>query len=327
MASSFLLDDLIRMPIADRSARVLEFGGDDITRATLAGLGDRSGVPLIDAGRLAWAVAHNVDAGPLAAVRDDAAVQGYRRRWQPDVPWAIVWSILVAPREDGCGREPTSLLRELAWSVACEQRDDWQPPSNRPLSADNANQAFEVLYGRCRSKVVGYVVRRYGERAGDPESIADEAWSRVFQGYWSAEAGQRFSGLSRISTLVCQVGNYIALDEFRRQERMAVLAGDDAPSPGNDENRGQPLGVTDDQVTRMIADRFKKEARDCTRLLPPKQRLVAHLVWFGQHRQVDVAGMLDISEAAVAQHLKKARERVRRCLGEKGFDDAMPDIA
>ena len=111
----------------------------------------------------------------------------------------------------------STLLSELSLSVACEQRDEWQYFAARPIDPACANRAFEFVYGRNRLKVSGNVISSFGHRAGNAESIADEAWSSVFCDYWSCKARRRFLGLCRFSTLVCQVARFIALDALRER--------------------------------------------------------------------------------------------------------------
>jgi RNA polymerase sigma factor (sigma-70 family) len=165
-------------------------------------------------------------------------------------------------------------------------------------------------------KVLG-VCRRFADRVGDPEAIADEAWSRVFCDYWSTHARRRFLGLSRISTLVSQVARHIAIDSIRGH-RLFV---------SKDENLNSDESALDIEDSRAVnpaasmeANQLSSRIEECMSRLPPKRRIVADMVWLRQMNAKRVAQILGVSEPAISQHLKKARDTVGKCLKEQGFN-------
>jgi RNA polymerase sigma factor (sigma-70 family) len=319
------LAQLVRIPLESRYASILRAGRNDLS-ATLQRLRDEGApVPIgLDAERLAWAVAFNIE-GPsnsstVANSGSRRGAQGYVDRWPLDTPWNVIWSTLAAPTES---RSPESgrpaavtLLAELALSVACEQRKDWQNPGSRPIEIEEVNRAFEFVYARDQSKVLGDVYSRFGSRAGSPELIAQEAWSRVFCDYWSSGAQRRFLGTSRISTLVCQVARYVAYDTFR---------GGDARPMTQIESLIDVLGIEIDPLREVLADELRRHIRQCTSHLPAKQEVVATMVWFREIPAKRAAEALQVSEPAVSQLLKKALKAVRNCLRCQGFRCADED--
>jgi hypothetical protein len=183
------LAQLLPLPQQSRYASILHSGRSDLT-ATLGRLRDE-GVPLpsgFDAERLAWAVAFNIEGPPASGQSANSGsrrgAQGYADRWPLDTAWHRIWSALIAPIEPksaGVGKPTAStLLAELALSIACEQRDDWQNPGSSPIEMADVNRAFDFVWARDNSKVMGDIYRGFGARTGDPESIAQEAWARVF---------------------------------------------------------------------------------------------------------------------------------------------------
>jgi RNA polymerase sigma factor (sigma-70 family) len=277
----------------------------------------------MDAERLAWALAFNVVgispfSEPNAAGRLPRSVQSYQDRWSLDTPWTKIWSVLVAPLIQPKKCHSSTLLGELALSVACEQRNDWQHPNAEPIDLVVANQVFELLYARTRSKVVGAIYNGFGNRAGSPEAIANEAWSRVFCDYWSSQARRRFLGLCRISTLLCQVARYVAIDVIRDNQRFIVSDNDnitvDKPCPTPED-----LGVLIDPIEGIAARQLSSLIKECVRALPAKQQIIAVMVWFRNINAKRAAVILKVSEPAISQHLKKARESVRACLEGHGF--------
>jgi RNA polymerase sigma factor (sigma-70 family) len=311
-----VLAGLERLPLAVRADRLREEKGRELAD-TIQRL--RACVPAlpetVDVERLAWAVAFNVEGPALADATGARGIRCYADRWPPETDWSVVWAALRAPLPHASGTP----LGELAWSVACEHRRDWQNPDSAAIDPTSANRAFELVYARDRAIVVGDVARAFGQSAGAPPEIADEAWARVFCDYWSVRARRRFLGLSRISTLVCQVARYVATDILRQRhhddlpERAGNVtrSGGYVPSP---EEIGVDAGVED----VFAGDELQSRIRECVTRLPPRQRLVAEMVWLWQIRAKRVAESLHISEPAVSQHLKKARELLARCLGRAG---------
>ena len=316
--------EILRDPLDIRWRRILHLGKNDLaaTLVRLAGEGLR--VPSTMERRLAWAVAFNMNGLPqgqgTSSSMPHRRMSGYQDRWPLDAPFTEAWSTLTRPLMQSNPGPGSVLLDELALSVLCEQNNDWQDPASRPIDIASANQAFEFVYAKNKAKVIGDIRRSFGDRADNPEAIADEAWARVFCDYWSVRARRRFLGLCRISTLVCQVARYIAIDLIRDRGVFVGIG----ESSGEDSTPGtvslEDLGITVDPATSLIAEELKKKITECVGHLPARQRIVVEMVWFQEIRAKDAAEMLHISEPAVSQHLKKARETVRQCLKTHGFD-------
>jgi RNA polymerase sigma factor (sigma-70 family) len=264
--------------------------------------------------RIAWALAFNVDGALSSDAEDPGPARGIRSycdRWSEETPWPVIWELLTKPAPSDRGDSSSTLLSQLVCSVACEHRDDWQPPAARPVDVSAANGAFELVYVRNNGRVVGDVYRAFGRRAGDPDAIAHEAWARVFCDYWGSTARRRFLGLSRISTLACQVARYVAVDILRDRAR----ATDDTTAIDEEVLKEfHAIGLTSDGDSRLARAELKSQLKSCLARLPAKQRIVAEMVWFRQIRAKHAAEILGISEPAVSQHLKKAREAVARVL-------------
>lgn len=269
---------------------------------------------IVSVDELAWAVAFNIAPPPTSDSASDRH-SGYLARWSADTPWDELWSVLVAPRIDRRGAS-TTLLRELACSVACERRVDWWHPASPRRDERKGDLAFEAIYSRCRGHVVREVTRRFGTRAGEPEAIADDAWSRVYRDYWSTAARRRFAGLSRIVTLVCQVAAYGAIDVLRQRghETLPLEGGE---TDDGTASRIAQWSVTPDPVDRMEAVEVVRRVRRCVGRLPARQQVLVELVWFQDVKAVEAARLLEISEPAVSQMLKRARAGVQSCLGQE----------
>ena len=319
---SLSLEQVSNLPLEGRCALFLEYRKADLASAISAARD--MGAPISEGfscERLAWAIAFNLDGSPAATMEDNASrrsATGYRDHWPLPTQWNQVWLCLTTPLEKSGREHGRTLLTELALSVACEQRDDWQHPATRPLNLAEADRAFEFVYAQNRAKVLG-LCRRLGPRAGNPEAIADEAWSRVFCNYWSTQARRRFLGLSRISTLVCQVARYVAIDATRDEEPVMPSSGDS----DSERRLSEEIGVVLDPTANLMAAQLYSRVRECMGRLPGKQRIVAEMLWFHQMAGKEVASTLRVTESAISQHLKKARDSIRACLQQQGF--AVPE--
>lgn len=297
--------------------------------------------------RLAWAIACNL--GELPVTGELGTAQGTRRgsrsdqkRWTLNDHFADLWRVLTNRFWRSNPGHTSSLLNDLGLSVLCERKDDWQDPPSRPLDVRMANETFDYVYSTNNALVIGYLRKNFsGGRLNDPEATANEAWVRMYRTHWDPEASKRFLGLCRISTKVCLFARYGALTEIG--SRSSDHSSGQGEEDGN-EDLGQnmceglaqlspqqrleayrtwceQIGIKDDgPESEVVAKQLEHKVRECLDQMPPKRRLVAYMVWFEKMRAKDVAECLGMSEPAVSEHLKKAREELRDFLREHGFD-------
>ena len=315
------LGDVAALALDARSAFVREAGEADL-EAAVSRL-QRSAPDTyrgLTADRLAWAVAFNVDAGQTAPERSARGKRHYLDYWTPETPWSQVWGAIAGPLPAASGPAARrSALMELASSVACEQRGDWQHPAARRLDPALAESAFAALYDRNRATVVGYVSKQFKRHAGHPEDVANDAWSHVFQEYWSTDARRRILGMSAISSLVCGTAYYLACDIVRRQGK---LVSRDQPEPGGRDGArvlAPAEALPPNQPGLVAAAELTRHVKSCRDRLPARQQIVARMVWDHEIRQVDLARKLGVSPPAVSQLLEKARRAMHKCLKDKGF--------
>lgn len=115
---------------------------------------------------------------------------------------------------------------------------------------------------------------------------------------------------------------------------------DDAGSLDNSEDKSkgrrfsfEAIGIPITPQNELEAKELEQMVRKCLDQMPPKQGLVAYMIWFEKMKAKEVAESLykktsassqdvtkGISEAAVSEHLKKARRTLRHFLRAHGFD-------
>ena len=306
------LSDLVALPLDARWKCILELGATDMGQV-LAALD--AAHRCVNVHRLAWAVAFNLDAGFAPS---NASKPVLRKHRTPDSTWQTYWST-VTRREEGASRAGTSLLADLARSVSCEHRPDWQPRGT-PIDVERANDAFHAVRTRYERQVDAFA-RTLTIHESDPQAIADEAWSLMFVGYWSTSSKRRFVADSSISTIVCQICRHLAVNTFRRRRS--------SPESVDDENFDEGSVVTapaPDPVDGLAFKQWQRRIWHCMEhVLTPRQRMIGRLVWFKEVRKVDVARKLGTSGANITQILDRASEALRKCLGPDAAGISMLD--
>lgn len=320
-----LIKDFLDLPVDSRSVSIQQYGAVDLNTTAQRLRSEGASIPSTMEGRLAWAIAWNLEGGPDSASISPPAphrgIQSYKDKWPLTARFSELWTTLTKPILLPNPGHQTALLDDLALSVLCEQKSEWQDPPSRPVDMESANYAFDFVYVKNKAKVLGDIRKTFGERADNPEAVADEAWSRVFCDYWSVGARRRFLGLCRISTLVAQVARFVAIDAIR--EKSAYVMDEGCAADGDDEPKGFSLdriGVVMDPTEQIAGQQLERKIRECIDRLPPKQRIVVEIVWVREILAKEAAERLRISEPAVSQHLKKARDALRNYLKVHGFN-------
>lgn len=298
------LGELASQPIEERFAALKPLLSSDasesIARAEAAGMARGH----VDVERLLWAVAFNVSP-PTSANQ-----QSYTTRFSGDYSFKELASRLTKVENSQNGS--MCLLDELVWSVASEQRHDWQPPrAVESIDLRHAKHALGRIVHRDYSKVERFVQKRFGSRAGPPSEVTAEAWSEAFIAWWSPQARQRFLGLSRISTAVCQCAFFIAAKKAKPTRH----------ADGIDlETFADRLSVSTPQTHDGVFDAYEA----CLETLPPRQRLVVDLFIRRRLTPSKIASVLQTSRPNVSNLLSKGLQNLRNCMQSKSSDFVQP---
>lgn len=327
------LGDLADLAVESRARAIEAIGRADI--ADVLQRLEAAGAPLpkrLRAERLTWCVAWNVtghpgsgDAPPEGRRHD---VRGYRKnkKWTVETPWQTIWTLMVSSdrRRVDSNPSPTPLLGDLALSVFCERRADWQPPEALALDLTEAEAAFDYVYAENYSRVLkGVRAATWGGK--EAERLSAEAWSTVYIDSWGVKARWRFSGLCRIATFVRKVAHNRAMDELRHRRRLlneSEMAGTDAEGdrPSLDD-LVHDAGLLNDGIAAApaVLRELRAHVLAAMAALPPKRHLVARMVWLKRMSQHEVALSLGRTDEVVAEHMKLARRDLRQYLRDRGF--------
>ncbi len=168
---------------------------------------------------------------------------------------------------------------------------------------DRDERAFEDLYRTYGSAALGLAARVTGQRALGQEVVHD-----AFLAIWRApEAYDPARGSLR--TFLLSLVHHRAVDTVRREERLrkrGERAANLEPVHGED--------VAEDVVHDTFLVGRRKEVRDALDELPPDQRQVVELAYFGGRTQVAIAEELGIPVGTVKTRTFAAMRKLRAAL-------------
>ncbi|MEQ9454005.1 MAG: sigma-70 family RNA polymerase sigma factor [Phycisphaeraceae bacterium] len=208
---------------------------------------------------------------------------------------------------------PSMPLKELVWSVGCEQRADWLA-NEKTLGegtavedCDLAKQSLEVLLLQNDGLIEGYIQKNFRLRAGDPSDFAAQAWAEAFVGWWSPQATTRFAGRARIITAVCQIARNMASKEMSRPTR--AVGGLDLVELAEGEF------VSADVANCIAIPELDLAAYlNCLETLPVGQRLIVDLSVRFKKQNKEICEELNTSASNVSNQLTRGRDKIRKCL-------------
>lgn len=163
--------------------------------------------------------------------------------------------------------------------------------------------AFDVLYRRYGSAAYGLA-----QRITAQEALAQEVVQEAFLALWRApEAFDPARGVFR--SFFLSLVHHRAVDAVRREERLrrrTDRASNLEPVRGED--------VAEDVVEGAYLDVRRKEVREALGILPPEQRQVIELAYFGGRTQTAIAEALQIPVGTVKTRTLAAMRKLRRAL-------------
>jgi RNA polymerase sigma factor (sigma-70 family) len=306
------------LPLEDRAAFVERSGRTELL-ATVEAL-KRAQSPCGEAvtcSRLAWAMAFNMS-GPNggtgtapAGIRANFLGTRSRRsadRWSPDTSWDVVWAFYVRPhdvrvfesdRDDPGAR---TLLRELARSVSCEERDDW-PWSSQPVDRDLARQCQREVYQLSSTRLTGVLSERLEWWAARDEIVSD-TWLQAMNGAWGPHASRRFVGRSLISSWLCAIALNLARNHGRAQARQRRREEPWSDRHANlhlaPEAAAEQSSADEDAASEALARRF----HDCINRLREKDRDLIRSLLEGR-TPTQIAAIQGKTPAAISQHQQR----------------------
>jgi RNA polymerase sigma-70 factor (ECF subfamily) len=164
-------------------------------------------------------------------------------------------------------------------------------------------QAFEVIFDRHSTAAFSLAYRMCGRR-----SLAEDIVQDAFLSLWRSSSGYE-PGRGSVRSWVLSVVHNRAIDAFRRQGSRDVR---NVTDEGIAERLPAP-DATDVEVERRDDAR---QVRSALEELPPDQRQVIELAYFGGFTHTQIAEMLDLPPGTVKGRMRLGLTKMRYVLGE-----------
>lgn len=166
-------------------------------------------------------------------------------------------------------------------------------------------EAFVALFRRYRD-----LARALALRVCRRPALAEEVVQEAFLSLW-AGAGGFDPERGSVRAWVLGTVHHRAVDAVRREESQRRRSERATPSAGELE------AVTEDAFERLAAEEEREAVRRALHSLPPEQREVIHLMYFGGLSQSRVAERLSIPLGTVKSRTVAAMRRLRSELLER----------
>ena len=163
-------------------------------------------------------------------------------------------------------------------------------------------QAFEVIFDRHSAAAFSLAYRMCGRRSAAEDIVQD-----AFLSLWRSSSGYD-AGRGSVRSWVLSVVHNRAIDVFRHGSRH----GRDVPDDGIAERLPSP-DATDLEVERRDDAR---QVRTALEGLPPDQRQVIELAYFGGFTHTQIAEMLELPPGTVKGRMRLGLTKMRYVLGE-----------
>lgn len=172
-----------------------------------------------------------------------------------------------------------------------------------PLVVDGDRRAFEVIFDRHADAAFSLAYRMCGRR-----SVAEDVVQEAFLSLWRSEARfDRARGSVR-SWVLATVRNR-AIDHFRRE---SSRAGRDVTA----EETIARLPASADTAAETEQREDAREVRSALRDLPPDQRQVIELAYFGGFSHTEISEMLGLPAGTVKGRMRLGLSKLRISLAD-----------
>jgi RNA polymerase sigma-70 factor, ECF subfamily len=203
-------------------------------------------------------------------------------------------------------REDRSRTTTVFLSSALSRRVDLRTLADEDLMAlvqDGEPRAFEVIFDRHSSAAFSLAYRMCGRRA-----MAEDVVQEAFVSLW--RSGARYDRRrGSVRNWVLGVVHNRAIDAFRRglvRESRNV----------SDEGIADRLPAADQTDVEVARREQAHDVRSALGELPPEQRQVIELAYFGGFTHLQIAAMLELPPGTVKGRMRLGLTKMRMALGE-----------
>jgi RNA polymerase sigma-70 factor (ECF subfamily) len=193
----------------------------------------------------------------------------------------------------------------VVWEDTPVREGDLEDIELQRRLAQGDRDAFDALYRRYAGTAYGLAYRLVGTQL-----LAQDVVHDAFLALWRApEAYDPARGPFR--TFFLSLVHHRAVDTIRREERLRART---------DKAANLEPSVVEDVADAVTEDAFlgvrRKEVREALADLPPEQRQVLEMAYFGGKTQVQIADELEIPLGTVKTRTLAALRKLRKALEE-----------
>jgi RNA polymerase sigma-70 factor (ECF subfamily) len=168
-------------------------------------------------------------------------------------------------------------------------------------------RAVAALYDRYSGLIFALGLRMLGDR-----EAAEELVQEVFLRAWR-QSGTYQPQLGRLSSWLIGIARNLAVDELRRRGARPQKA--DGESDEQFAQIASPAG--DDPAEQLVASSRRREVRLALDALPPAQRQVMELAYYGGLTQTEIAAQLGDPLGTVKTRMRLATQKLRDLLRDE----------
>jgi len=173
------------------------------------------------------------------------------------------------------------------------------------------NKAFDELQRRYQDKIFR-LIRRYAKDVEEAHELCQEVFLRAF------EKLSAFKGNSRFYTWLYRVAVNLCVDFYRKRSRIFVVGStEDCSTWPQIERRDEKL----DPLSVIERKELYGKVREAIGRLPPKQRHVLRLRYYGELKISEIAPRVGSSEGTVKAQLFHAKRKLAKMLKRYFFDE------
>jgi len=193
---------------------------------------------------------------------------------------------------------------------AADAEDPVRPTMMRARSGDV--DAFRELVETFQTKILRLMIRVLECDRGTAEDLCQEVFLRVHKGL------KGFDGNARFSTWLHTIAMNVAISEYRRKralKRSAPTWSLDAPLPGTDDARPDPVGTEVDPGERAHHSEFAAQVRRAVHELPEEFRDAVVLRDMQHLSYEEIAEILRVPAGTVRSRIHRGRVMLQQKLG------------
>lgn len=163
--------------------------------------------------------------------------------------------------------------------------------------------SFEILLQRYRTPVINFLFRMVRDTA-TAEDLTQEVFIRVYR------AREKYAPSAKFTTWLFRIATNLALNRIRDSRHQQLEISLDAPT--REDETPVELPARELRVDQMMLERDRASLiRNAVEALPEKQRIAVLLHKYEGMDYVEIAKVLDCSEAALKSILFRAYETLR----------------